>query len=387
MIVRRSYVYRIYPNKTQTEKLTWTLDRCRELYNAGLEERREAWRMCGKSITYDTQQAQLPSIKNEVRPEYKQITAQVLQDVLRRLDRAFDAFFRRIKGGEKPGYPRFKGKRRYNSLTFTQNGWKVADKRLYIAGIGHIKVKWHRELQGDIKTVTVKRDADQWYVVFSCLVEVEPRPTADLPPVGIDMGLEYFATLSTGEHVENPRYYRKAQEAIARHDRAMRRRKRGGKNRAKAGILLKRAHRHVANQRKDMQHKLSRRIVEQHGAVVVEDLSIDNMSKRPKPIKNADGTYAPNGATAKAGLNKSINDAAWGQFIFILTYKAASAGTVLVKVNPHGTSQHCSRCGVKCPKTLDVRWHECAACGLSIQRDHNAACNILHRAGLARSAA
>lgn len=402
MKVRRAYQYRCYPNKGQADKLTWTVDRCRELYNAALEERREAWRMCGVSVSYYDQTRQLPAIK-EVRPEYKQIGSQVLQDVTTRLDKAFQAFFRRVKQGANPkkvGYPRFKGKYRYNSFTLSQCGWRlpVLDSgRLYVAGIGHLKIKWSRPIEGTIKTVTIKRDADQWYVTFSCEVEIEPVPQQDKPAVGIDMGLEYYATLSTGEHIENPRCYRKAQATIARRQQAFDSKKkrvklkdgtyRYGKNRARAGILLKRAHRHVANQRKDMQHKAAHRIVETYGAVAIEALSIDNMSKRPKPRPNDDGTYAPNGAAAKAGLNKSITDAAWGQFIAILSSKAEEAGCLIVTVNPSGTSQHCSGCGAHCPKTLSQRWHTCGVCGLSLQRDHNAARNIFQRAGLARTAA
>ncbi|MCA1599052.1 MAG: transposase [Chloroflexi bacterium] len=398
--VRRAYQYRLYPNKGQTATLDWTLNRCRELYNAALEERHEAYRMCGVSVSYYDQKRQLPAIK-EVRPEYTRIGSQVLQDVTRRLDKAFAAFFARIKEGAQgkaTGYPRFKGKYRYNSFTLSQCGWKLPalDRgRLYVAGIGHLKLKWSRPIEGMIKTVTIKRDADQWYVTFSCEVEIERPPTPDRPAVGIDMGLEYYVTLSTGEHIENPRYYRKAQATIARRQRAFERTKkrvklkdgtyRYGKNRARVGIALKKAHRHVANQRRDMQHKATRKIVAEYGAVAVEALSIDNMTKRPAPVKNDNGAYAPNGASAKAGLNKSIQDAAWGQFLSILRVKAEEAGLVYVAVNPSGTSQHCSGCGAKCPKTLSERWHACAACGLSIQRDHNAACNILTRAGLAHS--
>ncbi len=264
-----------------------------------------------------------------------------------------------------------------------------------MAGIGHLKLKWSRPIAGTIKTVTVKRDADQWYVIFSCEVEIEPVPVAAKPAVGIDMGLEYYASMSDGTHIENPRYYRIAQATIARRQRAFERTKkrvklkdgtyRYGKNRARAGLLLKRAHRHVANQRKDMQHKAARKIVQTYGAVAVEVLSIDNMRKRPAPRPTGDGRYAPNGARAKAGLNKGIQDAAWGQFIAILMNKAAEAGSVVVAVNPAGTSQRCSGCGAKVPKALSERRHECAACGLSLQRDVNAARNILHRAGLARA--
>jgi len=215
--------------------------------------------------------------------------------------------------------------------------------------------------------------------------------TPDRPAVGIDVGLEFFASFSEGGHVANPRHYRKAQDRIAVCQRRFetkhkRTKKCEAKNRAKAGIALKKAHRHVANQRRDFHHKTANAIVETYGAVAVEALFINNVSKRPAPRTNEEGRYAPNGAGAKAGLNKSINDAGWGQFINILQDKAVKAGVVVVKVNPAGTSQACSGCGVKAPKTLDVRWHTCDHCGLSIQRDENAARNILHRAGLVRSA-
>jgi len=367
--MRRSFQYRLYPTTAQSEKLVWMLDRCRELYNAALEERREAYRMCGVSVSCVAQQAQLPAIKRD-RPEYRQIGSQVLQDVVQRLDRAFAAFFKRVKDGHpRPGYPRFKGRYRYNSLTLKQAGWKLdapEGGRLFVSGLGHLKVKWSRPVEGTIKTVTLKRDVDQWYVCFVCEVaRATPVDTPDRPAVGIDMGLEYYATLSNKEHVENPRYYRKAQEVIARRQRVMERRKKGGKNRGKAGVLVRKAHRHIANQRKDMQHKAARTIVQTYGAVAVEDLNITRM------VRNHT-------------LSKSISDAAWGQFISILQAKAEEAAVVVVRVNPSGTSQHCSGCGVKTPKTLGERWHVCDHCGLSVQRDENAALNILHRAGLAR---
>lgn len=402
MKARRAFQYRLYPTALQAKGLDWTLDRCRELYNACLQERRDAYRMCGVSVSYYDQKRQLPDVK-DVRPEYRQIGSQVLQDVTRRVDKAFAAFFRRVRegaAGKKVGFPRFKSKYRYNSVTLSQAGWKLPamdSGRLYVAGIGHLKLKWSRPIAGTIKTVTIKRDADQWYVTFSCEVEIEDAPVQDKPAVGIDLGLEYFATLSTGEHIENPRHYRRAQERIAactRRFQATRKRVtlkdgtyRYGKNRAKAGSALKKAHRHVANQRRDLHHKVANTLVHTYGAIAVEALSIDNMTKRPAPIKNEDGTYAPNGAVAKGGLNKSINDAGWGQFIAILAYKVESTGSVVVTVNPAGTSQVCSGCGVKVPKALDVRWHHCPHCGLSIQRDENAALNILSRAGLVRSVA
>ncbi len=368
MKARKTFRYRLYPTPAQADTLTWALERCRELYNAGLQERREAYRMCGVSVGYLHQQNQLPAIKG-VRPEYKQIGSQVLQDVLRRLDKAFAAFFRRVKEGHpKPGYPGFKGRYRYNSLTFTQAGWKL-NKRLRLSGVGALKIKLHRPVEGAIKTVTIKRDVDQWYVTFSCEAEIEPAPIQDKPAVGIDMGLEYYATLSDGTHIENPRHYRKAQDTIARRQRVMEQRRKGSGKCAKAGVLVRKAHRKVANQRRDMQHKVARRIVDTYGAVAVEDLNIAGM------VQNH-------------SLAKSISDAAWGHFIAILTSKAVSASVVVVAVNPSGTSQTCSACGAKPEraKTLADRWHTCA-CGCSLQRDVNAARNILNRAGLARQVA
>jgi len=294
----------------------------------------------------------------------------VLQDVLRRLDKAFAAFFRRIKEGHpRPGYPRFKGCYRYNSLTFTQAGWRL-DKRLHLSGVGALRVKMHRPIAGTIKTVTIKRDVDHWYVTFSCAVEIDATPVQGKPAVGIDMGLDYYATMSDGTHIENPRYYRKSQAVLARRQRSMERKRKGGGKRAKAGILVRKAHRKIANQRRDMQHKAARRIVQTYGAVAVEDLNIVGM------VRNH-------------SLAKSISDAAWGQFIAILSSKAASAGVVVVAVNPRGTSQMCSGCGAKSenPKTLADRWHTCAVCGLSLQRDVNAARYILQRAGLAHQVA
>ena len=393
--MHRSYQYCIYPNSAQTEKLVWMLDRCRELYNAGLEERREAYRMCGVSVTRYQQVTQLHAVK-EGRPEYKEIGSQVLQDVLERLDKAFAAFFRRVAEikrlkalgvttDRKADYPRFKGRYRYNSLTWKQSGWSLKGGHLCIAGLGTLRVKWSRPIAGTIKTVTIKRDVDQWYATFSCVVErLAPVDVPDRPAVGIDMGIEYFASMSDGAHIENPRHYRRAETTIARRQRLMERRKKGGKNKSKAGVLVKKAHRKAARQRKDMQFKAARQIVGQYGAIAVEDLSIKNMTKRPQPVQNEDGSYAPNGAAAKGGLNKSIHDAAWGQFLSILQFKAEEAGVVVVKVNPAGTSQACSGCGANVPKGLDERWHSCPHCGLSVQRDVNAARNVLIRAGLAR---
>lgn len=365
--------------------MVWMLDRCRELYNAALEERREAYRMCGRSLGYYEQSAQMTDLK-AVRPEYAALDSQMVRETLQRLDKAFKAFFRRIRAGEKAGYPRFKGAGRYNSFTFYNTGWKVDTDRLTLRSVGNIKMRQHRPIAGDVKTVTIRRDADHWYACFSCVLEVaDPVADAALPTVGIDMGLEYFATLSTGEHVANPRHLRAGQDVLTRRSQSLARKKRGSGRRRKDKLLVTRAHRKIRNQRKDFHHKTARSLVAGRSLIAVEKLQTANMVRRPKPIlavtEEGQEVYLPNGASAKSGLNKSISDAGWDQFISFLTYKAEWAGVLVIKVNPAGTSQACSRCGVLVSKKLDERWHRCASCGLSIQRDHNAALNILALSG------
>jgi putative transposase len=368
---RKCYRYRLYPTKTQDESLQWVLDRCRELYNAALQERRDAYQMAGAKVCYYEQKRELPSIKKEC-PEFKQVGSQVLQDVLKRVDLAFQAFFRRVRAGEKPGYPSFKSHNRYDSFTYSQAGWKLAedDERLVLTGIGALKVRWSRPIEGTIKTVTIHRSADQWHVCFSCVLDV-PQPQApDRPATALDVGLEYFATLADGSHIDNRRYFREAEEVLARRQRQRDRKQRGSKNRRRANLLVAKAHRRIRNKRLDFHHQQARKIVDRHGAIAVEGLRIKNMVR----------THS---------LAKSIADAGWNQFVTILTTKAEEAGLVVVVVNPAGTSQVCSGCRRPVPKTLSDRWHTCPYedCGLSVQRDHNSAREILNRAGLARAVA
>jgi len=387
MIIRKAFVYRIYPTLTQIAALDTVLWRARELYNACLEERIEAHRH-GASVNRYSQQRQLPGIK-KVRSEYALLNSQMLQDVVYRVDRAFQGLFRRKKAGLKGGFPRFRGRDRYDSFTLTQTGWKVAENRLVLTGVGPLKVRWSRPIEGAIKTVTIRRDAGAWFVSFSCVVEVAaPTPNPALPAVGIDVGLEYFATLSDGTHLANPRHLRVSQAALTRRQQALARKKRGSRRRKKARLLVAKAHRKIRNQRKNFHHQTARVLVRGHSLIVVETLQIANLVRRRAPILGVtadEGTlvYLPNGAAAKAGLNLSIHDAGWGQFLAILRAKAEEAGCVLVAVNPAGTSQMCSGCGARRPKDLSARWHTCTGCGCSLQRDVNAARNTLARAGQA----
>jgi len=219
-----------------------------------------------------------------------------------------------------------------------------------------------------------------WYVTFSCVVSED----APLPPskaaVGLDLGVLYFATLSTGEHIENPRHYRKGLKHIQALSQIKDRRKKGSHRRKRAAIALARAHRKVRNQRVNHHHQLSRRLVNGYGLIAMEDLSILNMTAtpEPKPDPEHEGQYLPNGAVAKAGLNQSILDAGWGQFQQMCIVKAERAGRRVVLVDPRMTSQLCSQCGAVVHKTLDPRWHSCE-CGAELDRDHNSAITILSR--------
>jgi putative transposase len=375
-VARKAFKYRIYPTKEQEQTLFWTLTRCRELYNAALAERKEAYRMAGKSISYYEQKRDLPDIK-DIRPEYKEIHSQVLQDVLLRLEGAYKHFFRRVKNGEKPGHPRFQGRNRYTSFMYPQGGYTLSEKHVTLSKIGTIKCKVHRPLEGTPKTCTVKHESGQWYVVFSCeCANPDPLPVS-YEDVGIDLGVTHFAALSDGTFIENPRHYRKSEKVLQRHQQALSRKKRGSHRREKAKRLVAKAHRKIRNQRKDFLHKQSRTLVNKHQIIVFEDVQANNLTKAPKPKQDATtGQYLPNGAAAKAGLNKSILDAGWGMFVAMCTHKAAWAGRSVVLVNPKYTSQVCSGCGIIRKKELSERWHTCE-CGCSLDRDTNAAINIL----------
>jgi putative transposase len=399
---RKAFKFRLYPTKKQEQTLFWTLARCRELYNAALSERKDSYQahqrvtvsqnqQTGrvvaaimiasrkvKTVTYLQQKRDLPEMKTDLREEYQDIHSQVLQDVLLRLKRAFDGFFRRIEQGQDPGFPRFQGRNRYNSFTYPQAGGfsLTHDNKVYLSKIGTIKVKLHRPMEGTPKTCTIKYEAGQWYAVFSCEVE-QPEPLSPVESeVGIDLGITHFAALSDGTFIESPHYYRKAQKTLARRQQSVSRKKHGSHRRKRAGKLVGKAHRKIANQRRDFHHKQARKLVDEHQIIVFEELQIANISKHAKPKQDENGKYLPNGAAAKSGLNKSILDAGWGQFQQIVTSKAEYAGRTVLKVDPKYTSQVCSSCATVKKKSLEERWHSCE-CGCELDRDTNAAINIL----------
>jgi putative transposase len=362
--IRKTFKYKLKPTPEQEQAMAFVVRRCCELYNAALQERKEAWQKCGVSVTGASQSAQLPDIK-AVRPDYRDIHSQVLQDVLTRLDRAFHAYFHRIKNGETPGYPRFQGANRYHSFTYKQfgNGATLDNGFLVLSKLGRIAVRWSRPIEGTPKTVTISREADGWYVCFSCA----DIPVAPLPPTeqetGIDVGLESFATLSDGTMIHNPRCYRKAERRLKTAQRCVSRRKKGSHRRRKAVQLLAKVHLKVKRQRQDFHHKVALHLVQTNDAIYHEDLQTANLLKNHH-------------------LAKSIQDAGWSAFLSILSFKAACAGRRVVAVPPAYTSQACSGCKVLVSKGLSVRWHSCPECGTSLHRDHNAARNI-ERAGLA----
>jgi putative transposase len=334
---------------------------CRHVYNAAIGERREAYRMRGISVTYYQQQAELPGIKAAM-PEYGEVNAQVLQDVVLRVDHAFQACFRRVKSGETPGYPRFQGRARFNALTYPQagehGGARLDNGFLVLSKIGRLAVRWSRPLEGTPKTVTISREADGWYVCISCadvLIESLPETGQE---TAIDLGIESFATLASGTMIHNPRCYRRAERRLKPAQRKVARRKKWSNRRKKAVQLLAKAHQKVRRQRQDFQQKTALQLVRDYDTIYHENLQVGTMLK-------------------KHSLAKSIQDAGWSGFLSLLNFKAAYAGRSVVAVNPASTSQTCSGGGVVVKKGLSVRWHACPDCGTSLPRDHNAAKNIL----------
>jgi putative transposase len=313
---------------------------------------------------------ELPDVK-EVMPDYTEINAQVLQDVVLRVERAFQAFFRHVKAGEAPAYPRFQGSNRYNSFTYPQvgehGGAYLDNGFLVLSKVGRIALRWSRPVQGTPKTVTISKEADGWYASISCAnVPVQPLPATG-QEAGIDLGIEAFATLSNGTRIFSPGWYRKAEHTLKTAQRRVSRRKKGSNRRKKAVALLAKAHQTVRRQRQDFHHKTALALIQANDTIYHEDLQVRNL------VKNHH-------------LAKSIQDAGWYTFLTILSYKAACAGRSVIAVDPTFTSQQCSGCGVMVQKGLSVRWHSCPECGTSLHRDHNAAKNI-ERLGQSRRGA
>ena len=358
--MRKTFKYRIFPNKAQLKKLNRSLDGSRWLYNHFLEMRKTAWENEQKSLSRYDQTATIPILKKD-NPFLNDVFSQCLQNVSMRVDLAFRAFFRRCKAGEKPGYPRFRGKFRYDSFTYPQAGFKLLNNTLQLSKIGNVKIKLHRNIEGQIKTCTVRRSpTGKWYVAFSCIVDHTPSEFSVNPAIGIDMGLESFATLSNREKIQNPRFFRHEEKQLAKAQRKLSKQVKGSELRAKARKVVARIHERITWKRENFAHQEARKLIDRFNVIAVEDLSINEMKK--------DNFRC---------INKSIGDVAWRQFLEFLRHKAEWAGVRYIQVNPAYTSQTCSRCGNRHKLKLSDRVYQCHSCGFSMCRDQNAAINIL----------
>jgi len=367
--MRKTYQFRIYPSRKQEVLLNRTLSTCRHLYNDSLEERKRQSELnelerkfevipWGKPewINYQDQQNALPLTKTDFQ---KEIFSHVLQNVLKRVDRSFKNFFNGF------GPPRFQGRNRYNSFTYPQSGFSIKDGKLNLSKIGTIKIIQHRPIEGKIKTCTIKRDVDQWYVSFSCKIDIPVIPIDIKTKTGIDVGLIDLITMSGGEQVKPPKFLRESEKRLSREQIHLSKKKLRSKNRNKQRIIVAKVHQRIRFQRKDFNQKLSTNLVNQYDHVVFEKLQIINMLKNHC-------------------LAKSIVDASWSQLINLTKSKAEYAGKIVELVNPNGTSQTCL-CGFSVPKDLSVRIHSCPSCGLVLPRDQVSAMIIKNRstAGIA----
>jgi putative transposase len=381
--VRRAYKFRLRPTARQHVALQACLDDHRALYNAALDERRGRWSWNQERVRYGDQSAQLTEIR-EVCPEQARWSFSSQQATLRRLNKAFDAFFRRVRAGQTPGFPRFRSAHRWDSIEWPKDGdgcrWKPEHRQVYLQGIGNVKVSAHRPVEGVVKTISVKREGRRWFLVLSC----DHVPTRPLPSrgtvVGIDLGINVFVATSDGELVENPKHGRRGAQRLAAAQQVLARKQRGSNNRRRQREVVGNRHRKVANQRRDLHHQIARQLVADYDVVVIEDLAVKNMSR------SASGTLEQPGISvaAKRGLNRSILDAGWAQFASILIGKAEEAGRQVIKVNPRHTSQLHWKCGLRGDRDGVAFW--CPRCSETEHADLNAARNIL-RAGLALPAA
>jgi putative transposase len=363
----RTFRYQLRPSKTQERTLLAWLDMLRELYNAALQERRDASKKLKKNISRIDQEKSLPEVR-DLRPEFGEIPISVLRGTLRTLDKSFRGFFRRYKAGKTPGYPRFKGKRRFNTIAIDDLGSYdlivAGGRRIHVPLLGKVCFRQHRPLCGTPKSARISRDGNRWYVTIQCA----DVPTRLLPKtgreVGIDLGITSVVATSDGETFENPQALASARLDLERAQRRVSRRKRGSNRRRKAVAILAKKHTHVANVRREHAIQTARTLVQKYDTIYVEDLNIVGL--------------------ARGRLAGPMNDAAWGVRLHWLNCKAEEAGREVVKVDPRGTSQECSGCGATVRKDLSARVHRCPACGLVIDRDVNAGRNVKARGRRAR---
>lgn len=354
----KTFKYRLYADRNTIENAIRWIDLCRFLYNCALEQRIWVYRHNGKSISFNEQQNELPLIKRYL-TEYKEVGAQTLLDVLWKLDKSYKYFFSRVKKGkDKKGFPRFKSERRYNSFTLTRCNWKIDGKYLSIYKLGRFKLNLHRPIEGKIKSITIKRTpTNKWYACFNCSIPLKLLPKST-EIVGIDVGIKSFIVDSNGNKTGNPKFLKSALRVLRTKQRKLSRAKIGSNRRKKTKLQLSKLHEKITNQRNDFLHKVATKYVKEYGVIKVENLRINNMSQNHK-------------------LAASINDCSWGKFFNLLSYKAEEAGRELVKVPSKNTSKRCNECGsINHELKLIHRIWICKNCGITHDRDKNAAINI-----------
>lgn len=402
--MRLAYQYRLLPTSEQQATLTRWLDMLRHQYNWMLAERFDWYEQNRSPVNACPLVCQLPELKDQPdyysqkralvplkadRPWYKDIYSQVLQDMVKRVKLAFDRHIKGDSNGNRSGKPRFKGKNRYRSFCYPQASldW-IDNNKITLPKIGDLKVVWHRPLPDgfEVKTAIISHKADGWYITLTLEDISVPEQTVEVAPtwdnsIGVDLGLEKFLANSDGAFEPIPQHFRKSEAKLAKLQQKASAAKKGSRARRLLFGKVARLHQKVARQRKQFHFETAGSILSKADVVFVEDLNVKNMSRRAKPKQDETGKFLPNGQAAKSGLNKSIADAGWSQFIDILTFKAEKAGAKVVKVNPYGTSQHCSICLNRVPKDLSQRWHSCPHCGNEMDRDTNAAV-LIKKVGL-----
>jgi len=402
--MRIAHQYRLKPSTEQKATIARWLEKLRCQYNFLLADRFNWWEENRTSINacplithlpelrdkpdYFSQKRSLTQLKKE-RPWYQELDSQVLQNMVERVKLSFERFIKGDSNGNRSGKPRFKSKNRYKTFTYPQ-GSRITfkNKKVVLPKIGYLEVVWHRPLPEGftIKIVSIHKKADGYYITFSLEDKTVPDNRSEVKPtlknsIGIDLGLEKFVTTSNGLLLEPPKFFRKSQEQLAKLQRKAESRKKGSRSRHKLYKKVAKLHQKIARQRKDFHYNTATKLLSTADCVFVEDLQVANMTKRCKPKQDDNGNYLPNNQAAKSGLNKSFTDAGLGQFVEILTSKAEKAGLLVVKVDPKGTSQHCSECLNRVPKELSDRWHKCPNCGLMLDRDLNSAI-LIQKVGL-----
>lgn len=381
--MRTAYQYRLRLMTEQQATIDHWLELCRHQYNYRLAERFNWWEQNRCDVNACPLVCYLPELKDrpnlysqkrdlvnskKLFPEYKDIPSHTLQDVIARVDKTFERWLKCDSTGKRSGKPRFKGQGRYRSLGFPDpiKPEHVDGKFIQLPKLGKLKLILHRPIPDGfkIKTATISKKADGYYITLSLQDSSVPELSPELPTlgntIGIDLGLKSFLVDDAGEEVEIPQHYRKAQKKLGRLQRSLSRKKKWSKRRKKAVKRVARLHQKIANQRKDFHYKTAKKLLNQGKHIGHEALNIKGI--------------------AKSRMAKSTHDAGWGQFLQILSVKAANAGLMTIAVNPNGTTQNCSGCGQKVPKEIQDRWHSCPHCGLELDRDHNAAINIKYLA-------